>query len=159
MQTTELVVRTNKPDLVQAETALTYPSSQEGLTSGLINWSCGLLKTGSSIGSQSATKKRDLDEKSAQGKLKTIKCLHSKPGTFALGGSGCPHPLRGATDGFFPHEHIARVTAVLYRCSWVKADHVSIFLLPVEDFRRCLALWRKRKIFSYKEQKETSNYH
>lgn len=97
------------------------------------------MKTCSSIGSHSAAKKRDLHEKSAEGNLKTIKHLHAKPGTFAFGGIGCPHPLRGTTYGFFPHEHIARVTAVLYRCSWVKADHVSTFLLSIEDFRRGLA--------------------
>lgn len=140
MLTTELVAWADKADLAQAEAAFTYPSSQEELTSGLINPFWGLSKTWFPIGLHSATRKRDLDEKSVQSNLETIKHLYPKPGTFTFRDSGCPHPLRGTKYGFFPHQHIARVTAILYGCSWVKADQVSIFLSPIEDFRRSLAL-------------------
>lgn len=63
-----------------AETILTHPSSQEELTSGLIIWFVGFLKTCFPEGLHSATKKREKNEQSTQGgrksKTLTLKAWH-----------------------------------------------------------------------------------
>lgn len=57
---------------------------------------------------------------------------------FALGGNGCPLPLRGTMYRVLSHQEIARVTAISYGCTRVKVEEVSIFFLPIDDFRRSL---------------------